>query len=614
MTKRSNRTISLQSSAGGARSERRGVALLLVVVAMGAAAVLTTAFVLSRDNSAAIGANAHNTAASEWTARSGADLGLAILQTDADWIGAEPAKLLEGFPIAGGVVSVALTDLEGRAPDGEERELAMTVVADSNGVKTVFQRIVSMNPHAEIAEAADPEYGEFGVFATGEIAVEHGSKIAPWPSSPAFKAGAPVKMSAGFTNSAALQLDADASVTSTALYVRPDSSVSLQTMVDDGHFSGGGVLQMVLPAIPPRLPAAMASGLPVQMNTPLVIGSSAQSQTLAGGAYQNLEASNAGSVVTLDDASGAMYSFDAIRLRDGAAIRISGDVGVHVSGDLRIEEGATFELADDASSLRLYLGGGFELDNAGFGVPSEVAMKPMRDIRDLDSYTNPGMLKVYLLGALDGGDGAATVDVRGHSLAVMNAIAPANNVTVQETSTVVGRLTGERVCVRDDSLLCYDPMLDNNMGFTSFDGPFYQNDGSPISGLTDALASYNTALGFDGFTAHLEANSVPVVEAVDIAMPGEPTPRSDRRAAEKPWPFIAMSIEMGNWVTGDHGERQEGLYVPLDDSIFDLDQFYGDGLIVATYGDSDDLIDGVEDVIDDALGGVGDALDGLLSP
>ncbi len=160
--------------------------------------------------------------------------------------------------------------------------------------------------------------------------------------------------------------------------------------------------------------------------------------------------------------------------------------------------------------------------------------------------------------------------------------------------------------------LFYDPILDNKMGYTVFNGPMYKNNGDPQDGLMTGLSTYDPMQGLDQFKAHMMGHIFEEVDAVPFVPPGDPDPRNADRAVEKPWPFVAMAIEEGNYVAGDNEERQESLYVPLDDTNFDVDQFYNDGLIIATYTKTSNVVeDVVEDVVD-VVEDIGDGVGGLL--
>jgi hypothetical protein len=282
---------------------------MLVVIAMGTATALTTAYLLSKDNSAAIGDNANDTAASAWAARSGADLALAVLQTEEDWVDAEPEKLLEGFAIGDGTVSVALTDMEGLVPDGTETDLAMTVVADVNGIKTVLQRIVSMPPEVVFDDAVDPELGEFGLYATDELIITTGSSVAVWPASPMAKSGGANNIGVGFTNAANLYIHGSAKLMASRLFVRPDSNNPLKSAISGSEFIGGGILQLPVPVIESRLPGVFSGLVAWPTSTYyddiyrngyfegdqlLSVVSPGESITLVGGRHKDLLVENAG--------------------------------------------------------------------------------------------------------------------------------------------------------------------------------------------------------------------------------------------------------------------------------------------------------------------------------
>ncbi len=582
MTKRMKRAISFGSEHGAALPAKRGVALMLVVVALGTATVLTTAYLMSKDNSAAIGANAQDTAASSWVARSGAELALAVLQTQEDWVDADPEKLFEGFSIAGGTVSVALTNLQGEVPDGTETELAMTVVADVNGIKTVLQRIVSIQPDAVFDDAVDAELGEFGIFAATEIDLSDTARIGAWPMSPAYLSGEGVKIGAGFVDASSMGVNAGSAASRAELYVRPDAAAPLQAMTSDSTFVDGAVLQMVVPAIPPLKPADFGA-LPVIEESNLTINDSSLSTRLVSGTYANLKIDKLDTVVTLDDTDGGVYLFDDLDADHESVLLISGDVQVCVINNMKIQNCSAIEFADDTSRVRFYVGKQFKVHKTAVGLPREIARKPDRGLMDIDKYVDPSRLRVYALESAGGGDADPDIDIFNGSIANMVVHAPLSQIEVKGSSWVIGRLTGDIIKIKDDSGLLYDPVLDSKVGYTAFKGPLYQSNGDLQVGLKAAIDSYDVLLGLEQFQAHVIANVTTEVVPVQMVGIGDPTPRSHDRAIEKLWPFVAKAIENGSWVTGDHEVRQESLYVPLDPSIFDLDQFYNNGVISATH-------------------------------
>jgi len=621
-TTRTDRTPRNKTAAGGA-SARRGVALMLVVVAMGTAAVLTTAYMLSRDNSPAIGLNAQNTSASEWAARSGADMALAVLQTQANWVDSAPEKLLEGFTIAGGTVSVALTDLEGDPPSGEERELAMTVVADVGGVKTVVQRLVTMAPDLEFHEAVDPELGEFGVYAGKALAVESASTVGPWPESPRALAGATNNIGAGFTESSGLVMDGTATIAATRLYVQPDANSTLQDLTSNPAFVGGETLQAKVPAIPPRVPDVFRSLIPwpsddyygggggedegghyYEMGDTLVIVNPGDSMTLVGGSHSNVYLDNPGVTLTLDGTvNGGDFHFDKIHLDHGAELVIKGHVRIQALDIVELRHGATIRLANEESSLRLFTMKNLLVDNAGIGVEADIAQDQDRDVTTL-GYRDPSKIRIYAVSEEDGGDNNPRYHIKGGAIVCAAIHAPSADVEIQGAA-LCGRATVGTMRIRDGARFLYDPAFNNGAGFTNKNGPLYTSGGQLIDGLAEALGTYSGSTGLEGLAAHLEA-SVTVTEDLPSVGLGDPTPRDAKRAMEKPWPFIAKAIETGGYSAGNTADQQGNLYIPLDPDVFDLDKFFKDGVIIAVYETtgSQDLGGTAGNVVNQALGGV----------
>ena len=58
--------------------------------------------------------------------------------------------------------------LDGNPPDAADRDLIMTAIADVNGVERIVQKLVSVYPDVNLAEAFDPSLDEFAIFAPDE--------------------------------------------------------------------------------------------------------------------------------------------------------------------------------------------------------------------------------------------------------------------------------------------------------------------------------------------------------------------------------------------------------------------------------------------------------------
>ncbi len=336
------------------------------------------------------------------------------------------------------------------------------------------------------------------------------------------------------------------------------------------------------------------------------------SATLPGGDYEKLRVEGKDVTATLDEDSGGVYRFKLVELEDGAVMKIQGKVDVMIEESLYIDDGATIILADDASMVRFYVGGNVTVKSGAIGIPPAVAQSGDIKVEDLDGYIHPKRIRLYSFPTIDGGDDMALVIVQDASVILLNMITPSKKVAILRDSTVIGRLTGSDVMLSHGARLFYDPILDNKMGYTVFNGPMYKNNGDPQDGLMTGLSTYDPMQGLDQFKAHMMGHIFEEVDAVPFVPPGDPDPRNADRAVEKPWPFVAMAIEEGNYVAGDNDERQESLYVPLDDTNFDVDQFYNDGLIIATYTKTSNVVeDVVEDVVD-VVEDIGDGVGGLL--
>ncbi|MCZ6811090.1 MAG: hypothetical protein O7D97_03725, partial [Planctomycetota bacterium] len=103
---------------------RRGLAMLLVLVGLMIGTILATAYLASRDNSAAIGENIAAAARARWGAASALELGIAIMQTQTDWRTSHiNGKLLDDYSfLAGATIDLDIIDLQTALPPTAESE------------------------------------------------------------------------------------------------------------------------------------------------------------------------------------------------------------------------------------------------------------------------------------------------------------------------------------------------------------------------------------------------------------------------------------------------------------------------------------------------------------
>lgn len=521
-------------------SNRRGVAMMLALVALATASVLTTTYVVSRENTPIIGANAAAAASAEWAAKSGANTAVAILQTQADWLGdADPTALLTDFSLAGAKVSVLVTDLNGNPPEAGDTDLLLTTTAVVGTTRKVLQRVVRYQHSIAPDAVVDPSLGEFALFGAAALSVDDTSTVGVWGLSPSAVAGKKAKMGAGFASSSSLTLGASAKLNGASLVVNASAGSGLKSMVNDAKLVKGEALPLDVPAAPASLPSSITTaGLAYSTGDKYY---NAGTYTISKpGRYGLLDIDNGG-VVTLDDTQGGDFSFAKLDMRQQAVLRIKGKVRVELRAEMALVDRATVELADDASSVEFYVRKAVSLDDAGLGVDRTVARNLSRSAASVTQYARPDRVRVYSMNLLSGGVSNQNVALRGKSIAMASIHAPSQNLTVDANSVIIGRATADRVVIKNGGAVYYDPALDNNAGFTTRAGPLYDAAGAPVAGLVAGLTAFNAALGLQALPGVIRTT----VGVVSVVLPtaGVVAPRSAERAVGADWPVTALALE-----------------------------------------------------------------------
>lgn len=565
---------------------RRGVALMLVMIALGVAGASTAFYLASRDNSSAIGANARLMASADWSARSAAEIAVAVMQTSTDWMAkAADGSFGSGITVAGGSVAIVVTDLNGAPPDSEDTDLVVTATATVNGVRATHQRIVRVQPSMPLDQAIDPFLGEFGVYTTSRLEVDN-STVGVWKLSPRARAGAPGKMGLGSQSSSDLRLEASANVSEMGLYV-PDNAVgALRSALGSVRLAAGFTMPMPIPAVRAVTPSAFSS-LPLANLFNATVSGAGTRQNINGGRHQRLTIQN-GAQATM---TAGNYSVSNLLLTSAGTLVISGDVRLEVRGNLLMDDRAAIELADSSSRLVVYVAGEVAVQDAAIGVPRAIAQDLSRDPGDIAAYIDPR--RVRILGV---GTGSRNIQIDTNAIIVGCLHQPHATVVIEAGGSVVGQVVAQRVRIDNGGLVLVDPALDNKCGFTSPRGPLYKANGDPIDGLVAALGSFNHALGLAALPSHIASQVViPAAPAQEVAA-DDPTPRSDARTDSRAWPMRAMGLE--HKASGGTG-RLAGSFA--DASLLEslLDPLLGDDGLVT-------------DVFKSAQQGLGGLLGGLL--
>ena len=550
--------------------QRRGFAMMLVMIALGAATVLTVSNMASKNSAGAIGDNAASAVKASWSAKSAAEIGVSILQTQIDWRTAiTDGTLLSNQSIAGGNVSITFSNLTGGLPTSADLDLVMTVTSSVGGVDSTVQKIIHVTPDSTPASAVDAGLNEFTIFTNNSVQIAPDGVVGVWAKSPAALSATPAKVGLGFTSGASYDINNAATVVKTALFVPNDASASVESELDNGQWAGGAKLPVHIPAIAKLVPSSYTAIPPV----PIDINIDNKTQNLPSAYFKKVTIKN-GSVVTLDDAMGSLWAFDKLEIDSGSVLVIKGQVQIRVDDDFRVKNKSAVELATPDSTLTLIVYDNVNIDNSSVGFDRTVGFDPDRSRDGAYAYADPRQIRIYGgyrtepddpldltdlqdldFGDFDGGD--QEMRIKKKSLVCASIYAPLAKVVVEKDATLFGRVTADRLEIKSKGGVFGDPSLDSGVGFTALDGPLYTAAGDPVPGLAAALSSANAASGEDA----VQAAIVAAVAAANTGGTGStgvgsaptttgftppdtpPTPRKQVRAVAQNWPLQVMVME-----------------------------------------------------------------------
>jgi hypothetical protein len=492
-------------------AHRRGVAMLLVIVAMVVAVVLTSAVIVSREVSPAIGANSTASVATAWSAESAANYAVGVIAGGFDWEAAigPGGVLVESMAIGDASVDVTLLDMEGNVPDADDRDLMMTAVATIDGISTTVRRMISLGAPGDPIDAIDPRFGEFAILGVASISVDPGSQLGVWPSSPEAGLRPQVKLGTRFTSAADLDISLDAAISPIEMHVDITGDAGLVSEVAGAGYDLQWQMPLPMPvfgiALPGSVSAALAAGGDFTPPGSAVV-------SLPSADYDQIQIQNA-AVVTIDGTVPTVVQCNDLDLQN-ATIRILGDVSILVREEMRIRDAAAIVLAADDARLTVYVGNDLVVESgAQLGVDESDAG---RSAATLTTWVNPDRVRIIEVSTAEGGSGDIDLLIEGASTVLAAIHAPTAEVVLATAGSLIGRVTGGDITIGAGAAVWYCPTLDNRVGFSNPNGPLYEPDFSadPLveQALDDAMAS--GATNVEQFTNSLRTTYNTLVDAL----------------------------------------------------------------------------------------------------
>lgn len=444
------------------RSHRRGAAMLLVLIALMLGTILTSAYLFSRDNSAAIGANVAASTSAKWAASSGLDFATTLLQTEANWRTLHTnGKLLENFALAGGTIDIDLLDLATNAPPTAGTEdVRITVTGIANGVRqaAVANVFVSAMPGA-----IDLDLSEFAIFATDRIRLADTAKVTRWPKAPLSDLGMRIKYGTRAITAGSVEFSGGSATIDTTVFKRADASSSLISN------TASPALTSVTVADPIPMPNSPDSGVSEPFFIPLYPNVSLSSSTTTLNANRRANSLVMTSAVETITGNRTIVSDTSYVLGFNSKMIIDGHVKLVVFGDLALQS-SSIEL-EPGSTLQIWVRNMFIVDDSYIG---DIRADAIRDNSGNAAYSHPERVEIY---------GMALSATNPNWYLTKNSVikgsiyAPRVLYQISDSSALYGRVAAHRVSLDKTSALFYDHALDRRLGYANSSSSIYQSDG-----------------------------------------------------------------------------------------------------------------------------------------
>ncbi len=566
MTNRTSRTIdpsggglraapSAYGAAGQPRRPRSGMAILLVIVAVAAAAVIGSAYVANRLNAPQVVRNVNGGAQARYLADSGADLATAIMECETfDWrLVQTNGVLVSNLPLAGGTVTIRVSDVSGAVPDSSCEYPVVTASGSSGSMKQAVAAQVHAPLPERVKEEVTVDLSEFAVFGAASIEVT-GGWIARWEASPRGALGLPVNLGTNGLVDGALRLRATARCPDGVGFTM--AAATANVLADDQ--SGGPIPRVNFSnneaALLPAPPTPSLGGLTWAAARNPTITTSTSIVSTGDKRYGSLTIDGGTLRVDLGGAHRTMGITGNLALNNGGVLSLeNGQLDLVIQGALNMFNASTIELGAGAT-LRIFLGGTMSIDDSVVGLPVSVTQST-RDARSgLSTYFDPQRCTIYRitsinsvdLNLLDLDDAAAWIwsdatskswminnksyicaRVYGHSKA---------DISLNSRAAVFGNVVGRTISMSTEGAVYYDHVLDRGNGYTSPQSRLYAG---PLD-LRDDIRLLLTDLNpgtIASILSLLNGGAEPII--ID---PFGVTPRDKTRVRSRSWRHYGLKV------------------------------------------------------------------------
>jgi hypothetical protein len=497
------------------------------------ASILTIAYLASRDNSAIIGENVASAATARWAADSGVDLGLALLETEADWRTLNNGVLADDFALGDGTFDITVVDLETGAPPTSRTEyIELTSRAMVNGVEQVSK--ISAYVPSPAQRGVDVDLSEFAVFGADSIQLSGDATVTRWPRSPLSVLGQPIAIGTQSTSAGSITLSNNGAIVDGKAFVSPTaSSAAISTS------NGRAPEVFELPARVP-MPAPPATGekdpadltaveklLHLTMDIVGGLGIINTSTRVADGRLSG------GAVRTLRGP--ITYTSNDDLEMSNAKILVEGTVKMVIFDDL-IMQNASIELRPGARLL-LFVGDAVSMQDSYIG---DQRSNALRDNTGMATPMNPERIKMFRVPQYTS---AANWVMSSNSVMKGSVYARNTRYEIKDQSALYGRVAAQEVRMSEQAAVFYEPALNRKSGYTDLESPMYNEDGTlkdefrtiPSLSVSDLQAVANTT----DVVIKPATDEVTIVKpagysdpAPDMGAPTQPTPRTVKVVAE----------------------------------------------------------------------------------